>query len=739
MSDDDYDDRRRDKFRTEREGRGRERYDDDGGSRRDRYGRDREYDRHEDRREREKRRRTPDREFSERGGERYKRPRHDYDDSGERGGGYRGHRSWNGPGSNGAPYVPRHVQNNHYHMQNEDDILLSFKNWVMKQEDNINEDDACKNYKVYKTEFKKKQMQEFFVAHKDEEWFREKYHPDAAVEREEQFKEAVKLRCEAWEKLTGVDKIFDENCLDITNEKNIIDLLETAVMLMEGASEDDIKTIRTPIVKSETDGPPSEGEKADEEDDDEKKGRGKFDRGEDGSDDESEKNDAKKEEEETKEDEEGSKDAVSVKTDPDAAPEKPETSEDGEVNDPSDKLEAKRKEALKRAQTHTKYSSIFMRSLPPSISRQDISNMCKKFDGFIRVAFSHPQDDRFYRRCWVTFDSSVNIKDICWNLNNVRLKEVELNPVVNRDLTRRCRPMSSLANHNTIMKADILNLMSLIKKFDEKYELYTGKQPNPVILKTEDYLEKNPVEDDPKNADEIHLNYDKKLAQIADILTLYLRLVHSVDYYNHSEYRNEDEMPNRCGIIHVRGEPPSNPIMPFEMNDYVKKFLEKCNGMLTEGTKLDEEEIKKLGMKDEEEEIKKFIEANTQQLGPEKYLCPLSGKKFKGPEFVKKHILIKHAEKVEAVRNEVKFFNRYLADPKRPNDPVQTIQPFRPPPGHMPPGHMPMRHHQVRQNNYNNTSQHHQSHEHPDRRDSYTNRPVASYKDLDAPEDVEIF
>ncbi len=144
---------------------------------------------------------------------------------------------------------------------------------------------------------------------------------------------------------------------------------------------------------------------------------------------------------------------------------------------------------FRRAQTHTKYSSIFMRSLPPSISRQDISNMCKKFDGFIRVAFSHPQDDRFYRRCWVTFDATVNIKgnfspllhfvilsDICWNLNNVRLKEVELNPVVNRDLTRRCRPMSSLANHNTIMKADIKNLMLLIKNFDEKYELYTGKQ-----------------------------------------------------------------------------------------------------------------------------------------------------------------------------------------------------------------------------------------------------------------------
>ena len=48
--------------------------------------------------------------------------------------------------------------------------------------------------------------------------------------------------------------------------------------------------------------------------------------------------------------------------------------------------------------------------------------------------------------------------------------------------------------------------------------------------------------------------------------------------------------------------------------------------------------------------MKKFIEVNTQQLAPEKYLCPLSGKKFKGPEFVKKHIMMKHTDKVDAVK-----------------------------------------------------------------------------------------
>jgi len=68
---------------------------------------------------------------------------------------------------------------------------------------------------------------------------------------------------------------------------------------------------------------------------------------------------------------------------------------------------------------------------------------------------------------------------------------------------------------------------------------------------------------------------------------------------------------------------------------------------------LSTEEVTKLGMKDADVEVEKFISANTQELGPQKWLCPLSGKKFKGPEFVLKHIQNKHAEKIEEVRLEV--------------------------------------------------------------------------------------
>lgn len=55
---------------------------------------------------------------------------------------------------------------------------------------------------------------------------------------------------------------------------------------------------------------------------------------------------------------------------------------------------------------------------------------------------------------------------------------------------------------------------------------------------------------------EVDLSRDNSLLRVLDRLILYLRVVHSLDYYNGSDYPYEDEMPNRCGIIHVRGTTP---------------------------------------------------------------------------------------------------------------------------------------------------------------------------------------
>lgn len=48
--------------------------------------------------------------------------------------------------------------------------------------------------------------------------------------------------------------------------------------------------------------------------------------------------------------------------------------------------------------------------------------MCRRYGGFLRVALADPLPDRrWFRRGWVSFKREVNIKDICWNLNNIRV------------------------------------------------------------------------------------------------------------------------------------------------------------------------------------------------------------------------------------------------------------------------------------------------------------------------------
>ena len=48
--------------------------------------------------------------------------------------------------------------------------MLSFKQFLTQQDDNIDESAAIAAYNEYKAEFKRKQMEEFFEEHKEEDW-----------------------------------------------------------------------------------------------------------------------------------------------------------------------------------------------------------------------------------------------------------------------------------------------------------------------------------------------------------------------------------------------------------------------------------------------------------------------------------------------------------------------------------------------------------------------------------------
>jgi len=216
---------------------------------------------------------------------------------------------------------------------------------------------------------------------------------------------------------------------------------------------------------------------------------------------------------------------------------------------------------------------------------------------------------------------------------------------------------------------------------------YTGS--NPLLINITDYLvdETNAEEEEllssnkkqssssTSNTNQFDIDLDRQYAQALDKLIIYLRLVHSIDFYNASEYHQEDSMPNRCGIIFVRPSLPSNAapcslkISQQECDQYMQSFESRLKPFLDYKEKIETDMAKKLGIKVRQDEIEKFIKTNTQELGPDRWLCPLSGKRFKGAEFIRKHLFYKHMEKIIDVKKEVEYFNNYVFDPKRPQLP----------------------------------------------------------------------
>ncbi|KAL2094919.1 hypothetical protein ACEWY4_009638 [Coilia grayii] len=652
-------------------------------------------------------------------------------------------------------------------------VMKNFREFLLSLDESVDEMEAVKRYNEYKIDFRRQQMQDFFLAHKDEEWFRSKYHPDEAGRRKAEAHGALENRLGVYMYL--MDNSWYENVsLDIERAQAIIKILDAAVIKMEGGTENDLRILEMPCEEEERERlstgseppkreeprapdaerkPPAEkdskdkpegapdaekdaepqdsgavGEKAEEkptvEDPPEPKRtskRRKRTRSEADSEDEASASDSEsdsdsdsnsqtsdkpveKEEGEEKEDEEDEEGEAEPKERAE------EEEEEKQKQAEREKEEKKPKEDLPPSPRPLhKTCSLFMRNIAPSISKAEIIALCRRYPGFMRVCLSEPQPERrFFRRCWVTFDRSVNIKETCWNLQNIRLRDCELAPGVNRDLARRVRNVNGITQHKQVLRNDIKLAAKLIHALDDREHLWNPRPrgggdgqgmemaaQNPILKNITDYLiEEVSAEEEELlgsmggvdseegakegNPSEVTVERDEKLVKVLDRLLLYLRIVHSIDYYNTCEYPSEDEMPNRCGIVHVRGPIPPNRITHREVGDWQKTFEEKLSPLFSVKETLSDDEAVKMGRKDPEQEVEKFVLANTQELGKDKWLCPLSGKKFKGPEFVRKHILNKHGDKIEEVKKEVEFFNNFLMDAKRPSLPE-----MKPPP---PPG-----------------------------------------------------
>ena len=433
--------------------------------------------------------------------------------------------------------------------------MMSFKAFLQTQDDQISDEEAIRKYAEYKLEFKRQQLNEFFVTHKEEEWFRQKYHPEDSVKRKAELLEMLEKRIEVF-KLFQEQEKYNGLALDGENQDALVKLLDSVVIMLEGGTEHDLGILDMPDQEEEDkkeeakrrreareerekkparrshsgSEPPAplddenarlmkkakeflnfmepteekkegaeeeekgeektgkkrkhsetEQEVADEEErppglEEEKKDNGDKMEEDDQKQDEEKMEDGKKEgdmengeengEESSKKNGEKDLDAVSEGEDATitkeqepsvnggAEDEAMEKDQEGEVvepdNEDDDKMDESEKEEVKekkmdkdkdetrRPRALHKTSSIFLRNLAPTITKVEVEALCRRYEGFLRSAIADPAPDRrWFRRGWVTFKRDVKIKDICFNLNNIRLRDCELGPIVNRDLTRR--------------------------------------------------------------------------------------------------------------------------------------------------------------------------------------------------------------------------------------------------------------------------------------------------------------
>merc|ERR1712107_268237 len=144
--------------------------------------------------------------------------------------------------------------------------MMSFKAFLQTQDDQISDEEAIRKYAEYKLEFKRQQLNEFFVTHKEEEWFKQKYHPDDSVNRKEELRDFLKKRVEVFQAFLDNGKVKELN-LDCEKQDGLIRLLDSVVIKLEGGTDFDLTVLDLPDAEEENKKDTSKNEDDEKQDD----------------------------------------------------------------------------------------------------------------------------------------------------------------------------------------------------------------------------------------------------------------------------------------------------------------------------------------------------------------------------------------------------------------------------------------------------------------------------------------
>ena len=296
---------------------------------------------------------------------------------------------------------------------------------------------------------------------------------------------------------------------------------------------------------------------------------------------------------------------------------------------------------------------ILIRSIQPSITRQMLLDVCSQIPDFSELFLSLPSvTKRWHKAAWVTFrkqggsvedtllEASDDWIDEKWKaLDGLVINQFELRATLfsKSDASQmKFRLAHSHAGSLEQMQKDLLKSMYMIQKLSSYYK----------VELPDFYLE------EPEFSEAL---LDKSI--------LYLRSIFNFCFYCGMPFENYFEMRRDCGTLHLRksrsspegagkGSPGSSAILEQRMDDFVTQLF------------LLQESHQKISEKDfsaviEERLLKQHVvpqeAAESTEEGQEgaKSRCGICSKLFRSPDFVVKHLKLKHVEEVENIRTQL--------------------------------------------------------------------------------------
>lgn len=332
------------------------------------------------------------------------------------------------------------------------------------------------------------------------------------------------------------------------------------------------------------------------------------------------------------------------------------TNEEPDFNEEDENEVSATKEKAGNANTSStrgSYQGFWIKGVPPRVSVAELTAALAEVEGFVRVATQYPGycHDSRTRRLYASFKYSIEYQTLYTKVKDAMKAAF---PNIKIQPHRHPLEVKVPGDKSTFRKhpSDSALIVKLIQMFDNKYNTWSDSE-NPVLAST--------------------ASDDKRI--------LYLRIVYCYDFYNGAEEIFEDDMPNRVGSMYVRRD--EDPLSKVPSKPHFRTF---ARARLAAEIEPSPSQIESMD-RSEEDSLKAFIEKNTAEVpvaGKPAFKCLLLYKDEKNPEgankifsskeYVTKHILGKHVEKVETAKQDAAMFNNYTRDTLR----------IRRMPGHIP-------------------------------------------------------